>query len=149
MDLSENAVRKAAARFPTLHFVPTKADGTIPFGAASFDVIVTSEVIDYVYDSEGLFEEFARVLKTGGRLLVTTTYNGFLKTLVLLASGRTERHYHDPRGGKLRHYSRASLASILRDHGFRIVSWAGIGRIPYVWKTMAVASVQDQHRHSA
>lgn len=44
----------------------------MPFEDASFDLVVISEVIEHVIESEPGFAEIARVLEKGGRVIVTT-----------------------------------------------------------------------------
>jgi ubiquinone/menaquinone biosynthesis C-methylase UbiE len=43
----------------------------IPFPDASFDRIITSEVLEHIWDDERAIEELVRVLRPGGRLAVT------------------------------------------------------------------------------
>ena len=49
------------------------ADGlALPFGAASFDSVLCSEVLEHVPEPARLFAEAARVLRPGGTLVLTT-----------------------------------------------------------------------------
>ncbi len=143
VDISERAVRKATDRFPHLKFVPTASDGTIPFKDGSFDVVVASEVIEHVFDTDAMFQEFARVLRPAGSLLLSCPYHGFLKDLALLLSGQTDGHYHNPYSVHIRYYSVATLQEVLRKHGFRPTSWGGVGRLPFLWKSVAVAALRQ------
>ena len=140
VDLAENAVRKASARYPKLQFRATHPDGTLPFPQGAFDVVVASEMIDHLWDPRGLFREFARVLKPRGRVLLSTGYHGVLKDLTVLLSGHMDAHYHDPRSDKIRHYSLATLRSVLEECGFTVTAWGGVGRIPGWWKCLVVAA---------
>lgn len=45
---------------------------TLPFASASFDCIVSTEVIEHVPDIARYISEFARILKPGGRVFITT-----------------------------------------------------------------------------
>ena len=45
---------------------------TLPFAAASFDVAVSTEVIEHVDAPEVLLQEMARVLTPGGKVMITT-----------------------------------------------------------------------------
>ena len=42
----------------------------MPFDAGSFDVVWTQHMIGHIQDKEGLFTEFRRVLRPGGRLIL-------------------------------------------------------------------------------
>lgn len=143
VDISENAVRKAASRFPHLRFVPTSPSGAIPFGDRFFDAIVASEVIEHVLDTDAMFGEFRRVLQFSGFLFLSCPYHGFLKDLGLLLSNQLGRHYHDPYSAHVRYYSFATLTPVLKKHGFSITRRGGVGRLPFLWKSMVVAAIKD------
>jgi ubiquinone/menaquinone biosynthesis C-methylase UbiE len=47
------------------------AASSLPFVAGSFDAVVTSSVLEYVYDCERVMAEFVRILRPGGWLFAT------------------------------------------------------------------------------
>jgi SAM-dependent methyltransferase len=49
-----------------------EADGTIPEESGSFDVVLTTQVAEHVYDADSYFAECLRLLKPGGELWLTT-----------------------------------------------------------------------------
>lgn len=112
VDISKNAVKKAAARFPGLCFSATRPDGAADFPAASFDAVVATEVIERVFDTDAVFREFHRLLRPEGLLLLSCPYHGFLKDLALLVTGGMERHYRDPYSCHIRYYSRNALRGV-------------------------------------
>ena len=67
-----------------------------------------SEVLEHVADTEHLLLEVRRVLKPGGRLLVTVPFHGRVKA-ALIALLRFDAHF-DPLGQHLRFYT-APLAA--------------------------------------
>lgn len=102
-----------------------------------FDVVVSTEVVEHLY-SPGLLPKYsASVLRDSGHLLVSTPYHGYLKNLVMSIIGGWDRH-HDPlwHGGHIKFWSPATLTTLLQTHGFRIDRFAGVGRLPYLWKSM-------------
>jgi len=64
-------------RLTNLHFALSKAE-TLPFPDASLDLIVNTFLIDRLPQPLGVFTEWARVLKPGGRLITVSPLN-FLK----------------------------------------------------------------------
>lgn len=46
----------------------------LPFNDESFDCVIASEIIEHVFDPAAFVKELFRVVKKGGRLIVTTPY---------------------------------------------------------------------------
>jgi SAM-dependent methyltransferase len=46
----------------------------VPLPDASFDVILATEVLEHVADTDGAFAEMARLLRNGGSILLTTPF---------------------------------------------------------------------------
>ena len=62
-----------------------KADATkLPFKDNSFDTIFNSEMIEHLYpqDSKKMLDEFFRVLKPGGKLIITTPNRSEYRRLI-------------------------------------------------------------------
>lgn len=49
--------------------------GTLPFDDASFDTVLSNQVFEHVRDPRAFFAELARVLRPGGRLIVTVPFS--------------------------------------------------------------------------
>lgn len=112
-----------------------------------FDAVVSTEVIEHLYAPAQL-PRFARVLlKPGGLLLVTTPYHGYLKNLALsLVDGWDHHHTVLWPGGHIKFFSRATLTQLLQAEGFRVTGFQGLGRAPWLWKSMLVAATSDTSR---
>lgn len=74
IDISEAMVARAAARNDAqqLRFLPADATA-LPFDAESFDVVVSTQVAEYVPDVDALCAEAFRVARAGGRGLFMAT----------------------------------------------------------------------------
>lgn len=69
LDLDSVAVKAASARGLTVHSGSLKEQN---FADRSFDVVVSSHVIEHVHDPVDLLRECRRILRPGGRLVVIT-----------------------------------------------------------------------------
>lgn len=116
VDVAEAAVTRARRAHPALHFSTLTADGRLPLEDSSCDLVWAGEVIEHVADTARTLSEIRRVLRPGGRLLITTPNNGRLRMLTVLLL-RFEHHF-DPLGGHLRFFTRRSLRSLLEQFGF-------------------------------
>jgi 2-polyprenyl-3-methyl-5-hydroxy-6-metoxy-1,4-benzoquinol methylase len=115
--------------------------GKLLAAEAQFDAVVSTEVIEHLF-SPHLLPRFAHaVLAEGGHLVVTTPYHGYLKNLALAVLGKWDFH-HDPlwHGGHVKFWSRATLSRLLAENGFEVVAFSGVGRLPYLWKSMALVA---------
>jgi len=82
VDVSDVVVN--AARDSGINAVRVDASReALPFDPGSFDLILCSEVIEHLYDPDFAIDEFKRVLRPNGRIIITTPnlaawYNRFL-----------------------------------------------------------------------
>jgi 2-polyprenyl-6-hydroxyphenyl methylase/3-demethylubiquinone-9 3-methyltransferase len=142
VDVAEEPLRRARAREPALEVRIVPADGSWPLADASFDLVWAGETIEHVADTVGWLSEVHRVLRTGGRLLLSTPAHGRLRMLALAVSGmRFDRHF-DPRADHLRFYSRRTLARLLADLGFREIEVRGAGGIPLASRLLLASAVR-------
>jgi SAM-dependent methyltransferase len=116
VELAEAALERARRNVAGADLRLLAADGSLPLGHGEVDLVWCSEVLEHVPDTSALLTEVRRVLKPGGRLLVTVPDHGLLRR-VLIALGRHEAHY-DPLGQHVRFYTRRSLERTLRATGF-------------------------------
>ena len=71
IDGDEGFIREAKRGYPGFEFKREKFNGTLDLPDASFDRIVTNDVIECIKDKRALIAEFHRVLKPGGTLLAS------------------------------------------------------------------------------
>jgi 2-polyprenyl-3-methyl-5-hydroxy-6-metoxy-1,4-benzoquinol methylase len=106
-----------------------------------FDVVVSTEVVEHLY-SPHLLPSYARgVLKSGGYLVISTPYHGYLKNLALSLFGKWDKHFTAHwHGGHIKFWSRNTLSRLLEGAGFETVAFHGVGRVPYLWKSMILVA---------
>jgi SAM-dependent methyltransferase len=113
-DIAQAALDRAAVNAPGVPLLRVEDSLELPHDA--FDLVWCSETLEHVADALGLLQEARRVLKRGGRLVVTTPAHPlWRRTLIALA--RFDRHF-DPLGQHLRFFTRRSLTVALEAAGF-------------------------------
>lgn len=137
LDVAEAALKRARGRHPGLDFRRVEVDGPLPFEDGAVDAVWASEVVEHVADTARWLSEARRVLRRGGRLLLTTPYHGRVRRTAL-ALARFDEHF-DPQGEHLRFYSRRSLCALLHDFGFVDVTTATTGGPPLLRRTLLAA----------
>jgi 2-polyprenyl-3-methyl-5-hydroxy-6-metoxy-1,4-benzoquinol methylase len=121
IDVAEEALRRARELDPQLDLRLVPTDGQWELSDASFDVVWAGEVIEHVADTAAWLSEIRRVLRPGGRLLLSTPAHGRLSMLRLALSSRALAEHFDPRGEHLRFYTRGTLTELLEDFRFETV----------------------------
>lgn|SRR5581483_2412556 len=71
VDIAERILETARARVPRADLRRANLEA-LPFEDASFDVVLCSQVIEHVLSPETAGRELARVLRSGGRLVIST-----------------------------------------------------------------------------
>jgi 2-polyprenyl-3-methyl-5-hydroxy-6-metoxy-1,4-benzoquinol methylase len=117
VDVAEEPVRRAGARYGVLEFVVVGGE-QLPFAAGAFDAAWLGEVLEHVQDGLGLLAEVARVLGPGGRLVLSTPDHAWARRLWLGVSRRAFEAHFEPRADHVRFFTRGSLAALLDAGGF-------------------------------
>jgi len=134
VELAEGALERARRNVPGAELHLLAPGGELPLEDASVDLVWCSEVLEHVPDTAGLLSEARRVLRTGGRLLLTTPSHD-LPRRALVALARFDAHF-DPLGQHVRFYSRRSLARVLDAFAFEAVQIERIGGLPLLRETL-------------
>ncbi|NJC26003.1 class I SAM-dependent methyltransferase [Neolewinella antarctica] len=95
-DIASANLNKALARVPSEHHVAVRGDVlSLPFKDESFDVVISSEVIEHVPYLPGYLDNVLRVLKPGGRAILTTPYDEKIQySLCIHCNRSTPQHAH-------------------------------------------------------
>jgi SAM-dependent methyltransferase len=136
-DIADAAIERARMKHPGLDFRLAPIDGPLPDEDNAFDLVWASEVIEHVADTARWLSEVRRVLRPGGRLLLTTPSHGRLR----LALGGIER-FSEPLGDHLHLYSRRSLTGVLSDFGFSSVRVRRVGGPPLLRRLLLARAVR-------
>lgn len=128
--------RGSSARFLTADFERHPGEqGLLDQGP--YDVVVSTEVVEHLYDPRQLARFAFEALRPGGELLISTPYHGYLKNIALSVAGKWDHHHTaNWHGGHIKFWSRRTLSDLLQAAGFRISGFRGVGRLPFLWKSM-------------
>lgn len=126
LDVSKDALERARASFPGAEFHSIVDGAPLPLQSNSADFVFSSEVIEHVYDTENAFTEIIRILKPGGRALITTPYHGMIKNLALTIFA-FDKHFN-PFGPHIRFFSKKKLFDAIQKMGGRVLKHGHYGR---------------------
>lgn len=144
VDASATGIAVARRRYPNVEFVEALIDRHLSLG--EFDLVVSSDVIEHMYRPSDLLEVAGALLKPGGQILLGTPYHGYLKNLVLAASGKMDAHFsalHD--GGHIKFFSVSTLSRLMKSHGLEDLNFTFYGRAPWLWKNM-ICHARKRHQ---
>jgi len=145
VEYDKQGVEIAQKTLPGVNFynlgVQDDADIVVAAEGELFDAVVSTEVVEHLF-SPHLLPIFARrLLRGGGYLVISTPYHGYLKNLALSVFNKWDIH-HTPlwHGGHIKFWSRATLTELLEQYGFKVVEFHGVGRLPWLWKSMILVA---------
>ena len=138
VDGDPRGIEIAKERSPHITFDVVDFGDPAPSG---FDAVVTTEVVEHLYSPGDLIRFCREALQPGGHLILTTPYHGYLKNLALSVADAWDEHHHSLKdGGHIKFFSRKSITELLNEYGFKVTSFSGVGRFPYLWKSMIVCA---------
>ena len=133
----EIANRKNRGHFFVMNFEMKKFPEEL--AELHFDTIISTEVLEHLYSPDSYMKLCRKILKSGGILILTTPYHGYIKNLILSVTGKWDAHFSPLwEGGHIKFWSKKTLTKLLSNNGFRANRFLGCGRVPYVWKSMLV-----------
>lgn len=113
-------------------------DLSAAFGGG-WDVVVSTEVIEHLYDPRLFVRRVRDLLRPSGLLILTTPYHGYLKNLALAITNSWDAHLTPLwDGGHIKFWSFRTLRALLSEFGFSGFQFQGCGRLPWLWKSMLV-----------
>ena len=141
-DASATGISIANRINPGKFFIQDLTSDQLPeeLRSVPFDTIISTEVIEHLYDPAGFIEFCKKVFDSKpGEIIISTPYHGYLKNLTLAIFNKWDTHF-DPlwHGGHIKFWSRATLGRLLTNAGFTITDFRGCGRFPYFWKSMII-----------
>lgn len=116
-------------------------DDPASLGLTNFDAVTCLEVIEHLYSPDSAVRFARQALRPGGLFILSTPYHGFLKNLAISLLNRWDRHWNPLReGGHIKFFSIRTVTELVQRNGFCVEKVVGLGRAPYLWKTMLISA---------
>ena len=144
IEIVDDLVKASCERFPQIDFRCADCEKGIPFDDDFIDVVWAGDIIEHVHHTDVFVNEINRVLRVGGRFILTTPMHNRLKN-ILISLFAFEKHFN-PEFPHLRFYTLNSLDQVLTLRGFGIQSVRYIGRIAPVANSMLVVCEKVQSK---
>jgi SAM-dependent methyltransferase len=137
VDIAERILETARARVPRAELRQANLE-SLPFENGAFDLVLSSQVIEHVVDAPAAAGELARVLRPGGRLVISTDNADNRVTRMLNAPRNAVVGLLGLRGRRGRiespatPYTRSSFGALLDRAGLQ-VEWVETFRFHLMW----------------
>lgn len=137
VDPSIVGLEHARRAYPHLRLEQGSAYDNLSAKYGAFDVVYSFEVVEHVYDPYAYAKCLYDLVNPGGLALVSTPFHGYLKNLLLAASGKLDDHFTAlwPHG-HIKFWSIKTLSALLTQAGFTVEKTHRVGRIPAFAKSM-------------
>lgn len=144
IDIDEQMIKKARELGIRTKVWDANSPLPLPFENEMFDVVISNQVIEHLYNIDGVLEEIRRVLKTGGYCVVSTTNLASWHNLCLLILGQQPVSYHVSevqvgnflRGVRTHGHVKVCTLPALKDlfgyHHLKVEAIRGSGFYPFV-----------------
>lgn len=100
----------------------------LPLPDEAFDHAMMVEVIEHIVNAEHLVGELARIVKRGGRVVMTMPNNAYYKRRIRALQGKPP----DDEGYHFRFFVKRRLFAMFEQHGFQLEQTRSFGFLPLV-----------------
>jgi SAM-dependent methyltransferase len=131
-DPSVEGITLARRAHPHIQFRQLSVyDDPAQLDLGEFDAIVSTEVIEHLFYPRALPHFASQLLRSGGHVVLSTPYHGYLKNLALSVTGKWDRHFSPLwDGGHIKFWSRRTVDEMMTEASFEFVRFLGAGRVP-------------------
>lgn len=138
IEVAKNTYPEIADRFFLHDVYDHKLPENVP---ENYDVVLSIEVIEHLFLPRLYLKNVANWLKKDGLLILTTPYHGYIKNLIIAILNKYDVH-HNPLWdfGHIKFFSKKTLFTLLEECGFKPIHFRGLGRFPFLWKSMLVVA---------
>ena len=137
VDVSREGIEQAQLAYPELRLETGSGYDDLTARYGQFPVVISLEVVEHLYDPRRYARVLFDLLEPGGTAIVSTPYHGYLKNLVLAATGKMDAHFHALWDhGHIKFWSIPTLTTLLTEAGFETPRFERVGRVPPLAKSM-------------
>ena len=149
-DPSEHGIAIGRSQYPNLNLFNRSGYQDLASEFGCFPVVVCLEVVEHLYYPRRLLKTAFDLVEPGGSLLLSTPFHGYMKNLLLAATGRLERHFDVLEdNGHIKFFSEQTLRQLILEAGFSMAEFHFLGRIPAISKSMLVRAIKGPLRNGA
>lgn len=145
-DVSAKALSFARKMHKKSKFLLVKDGGKIPLKNNSIDFILAADVIEHAFYTQELLNEFNRILKPGGSVLISTPYHGLIKNIVISIVGFEK--VFNPVEAHIRFFTKKSLYDLLSKAKLSPTKFGFFGRFYPISRGMYVLAHKSRYAKS-
>jgi 2-polyprenyl-6-hydroxyphenyl methylase/3-demethylubiquinone-9 3-methyltransferase len=137
VDPSESGIAQAKGAYPQCKFARASGYEDLAGRFGRFELVVSIEVLQHCANPKKIVQTLFDLVEPGGLAIISVTYHGYLKYLVLALTGRLDHHLNalwDT--GPLKFFSKKTFRILLQEAGFQSVVIHLVGRVPPFAKSM-------------
>ena len=120
--------------------IQSDANGELAAQLGPFDIVVSTEVLEHVYEPRRYVACMRSLLAPGGLAVVTTPYHGYWKNLLIALTAKSDDHFTALWDyGHIKFWSRRTITALLAEQSFAVERFERVGRaVPALAKSMVV-----------
>jgi 2-polyprenyl-3-methyl-5-hydroxy-6-metoxy-1,4-benzoquinol methylase len=137
VDPSTEGIARALESYPSLKLFSGSAYDNLQECYGAFPVVTSFEVVEHVYFPREYAATLFSLCESGGTVIISTPYHGYLKNLALALTGKMDAHFTALWDyGHIKFWSMKTLTQLLQEAGFENIRFIRVGRIPVLAKSM-------------
>lgn len=124
LEASEYGYKESMKRGIAVQKFYVNDEDALPYENDFFDLVAAGEVIEHIFNTDHFLSEVGRILKPGGRFLISTPNVASLGRRWLLLIGKNpllETSIQAGNAGHIRYFTFKSLSKLLEKNGFRML----------------------------
>jgi 2-polyprenyl-6-hydroxyphenyl methylase/3-demethylubiquinone-9 3-methyltransferase len=137
VDFASDAIEYAHAHFPEVPVHLASAYDDIRAKYGEFDIVLSTEVIEHLYDPLAYAKTIRSALRPGGLAIISTPYHGYFKNVLIALAGKWDDHHTSNRlHGHIKFFSVRTLKALLEAANLAVLKVERVGRLPPIAASM-------------